>query len=127
MDEASYSNSYGGYGYHGRGRGSYFGGRGGYRGGAPMRGCGRGRSKPKDKDQVTSGKVAGRICFCLKEWQCITNDHFILDTVKHSHLDFVGGKPPCQFREPKPIRFDVKEHEIINGEIAKLLERLLNV
>ena len=50
-------------------------------------------------------------------------DKFILDTVQHSHIDFLEGTAPFQNWAPRPIKFNEHEKEIIDGEVQKLLNK----
>ena len=65
--------------------------------------------------------MASRLKLFAKEWQSLTSDPFILETVQHSHMDFIGGQLPVQSFEPYAIKFNGVERKIIDGEIAKLL------
>ena len=117
-----------GFVYRGRGRGHHFRGRGfhPYQGGN-KRGRGRGaqrgnRGGQSGKDQVNNGKMAGKLSLFADNWRLLTNDPFILDTVLHSHLDFVDQKP-VQKWEPQPINFNDSERKVIDEEIATLLDK----
>ena len=70
-----------------------------------------------------STKVAGNLRHFVQEWEKITSDPFILDTVKHSHIDFSEGLAPCQTWAPRPIQFNECENIIIQGEVEKLLNK----
>lgn len=65
---------------------------------------------------------AGRLKDFLAEWEKITNDPVILDTVQHFHVEFLNDNPPTQ--DSIPIqRFNRIEVEIIDSEIQKLLSQ----
>ena len=111
--------------YRGRGRG-FFPGRGSsfnHRRGRGRAGPRGGRGAARGKDQVTNGKMAGKLAKFVDRWRLLTNDPFILDTIEHSHLDFVFSHEPVQHYEPRPIQFSEHEKGIIDGEIATLLSK----
>lgn len=67
--------------------------------------------------------MAGKIRFFADKWMNLTSDPFILDTVKHSHIDFMGEIKPKQYWEPKPYDFDAVEKCTVNNEIHKLMDK----
>ena len=67
--------------------------------------------------------MAGNLRHCVHEWEKITSDPFILDTVKHSHIDFSEGVAPFQTYAPQPIKFNEHEKGIIEKEVQKLLDK----
>ena len=66
---------------------------------------------------------AGRLRFFKSVWMQITSDYSILDSVAHCHIDFENGANLSRAKNANPIRFNKREHEIINGEIEKLLDK----
>lgn len=62
---------------------------------------------------------AGRLRHFVSAWMSLTTDQNILDAVQHCHLEIGNPNQP----RPRPeIQFDSNEEEIINSEIAHLLE-----
>ena len=64
---------------------------------------------------------AGRIKFFVKEWQKITNDPWILQTVEGYKLELF--QEPVQISVPNPIAFSDSEKELIQDEINQMLEK----
>lgn len=58
----------------------------------------------------------------VSEWELLTSDPYILDIVKHCHIEFIDGIGPVQSIEPPQGHFSVREEMIIQSEIEKLLE-----
>ena len=58
----------------------------------------------------------------VEGWKSLTSDPVILDAIKHYHIEF-GEDLPFQICQPKQIHFSLSEREIINEEIAKLLNK----
>ena len=56
------------------------------------------------------------------EWEKITSDKFILDIVKHCHIEFENDIEPYQHLTSMRMNFNEKESDIISKEIQKLLE-----
>lgn len=65
-------------------------------------------------------QVAGRLKHFVQEWEIITSDPVILDSVQHCHIDFVDNEIPVQKQISGNILFSSKEKEIIDLEIDKL-------
>ena len=64
--------------------------------------------------------IGGRLKQFASQWQCITSDPFILNSVKHYKIEFENGEPQ-QCMPPKEINFTQQEREVIDMEIDKLL------
>ena len=64
--------------------------------------------------------IGGRMKQFTSQWQYITSDPFILNSVKHYKIEFDNGEPK-QFMPPKEITFTLQEQEVIDKEIDKLL------
>jgi len=64
--------------------------------------------------------IGGRLKQFASQWQCITSDPFILNSVKHYKIEFENGEPQ-QCMPPKEINFTQQEQEVIDMEIDKLL------
>lgn len=64
--------------------------------------------------------IGGRLKQFTSQWQYITSDPFILNSVKHYKIEFDNGEP-IQFMPPKEITFTLQEQEVIDKEIDKLL------
>ena len=67
-----------------------------------------------------TGKIGGRLKHFSYQWQCITSDHFMLNSVKHYKMEFENGDPK-QLMPPREINFTQHEHEVIDKEIDKLI------
>ena len=68
----------------------------------------------------STGKIGGRLKQFVSQWQCITSDPFILNSVKHYKIEFEYGEPK-QPMPPKEINFTQQDQEVIDNEIDKLL------
>ncbi|XP_058973292.2 uncharacterized protein [Pocillopora verrucosa] len=66
--------------------------------------------------------TGGRLKQFTSQWQCITSDPFILNSVKNYKIEFENGEP-MQFMPPKEINFTKPEQEVIDNEIDKLLTK----
>ena len=66
--------------------------------------------------------TGGRLKQFTSQWQCITSDPFILNSVKNYKIEFDNGEP-MQFMPPKEINFTKPEQEVIDNEIDKLLTK----
>ena len=64
--------------------------------------------------------IGGRLKQFASQWQCITSDPFILNSVNHYKIEFENGEPQ-QCMPPKEINFTQQEQEVIDMEIDKLL------
>ena len=56
------------------------------------------------------------------EWEQITSDKFILDIVRHCHIEFIDDEEPEQNSFNNLSIFNEKESQIISNEIEKLLD-----
>ena len=67
---------------------------------------------------------AGRLRYFVKNWRDITQDQNILDIVEHCHLEFESNFDPDDFclKNTICISFSLKEQEVIDNEIDKLLK-----
>lgn len=63
--------------------------------------------------------VAGRLQHFISEWEKLTSDDTILQTVKGFYIPFIST--PIQLSDPKPIKWDSNEHNIICEQIERLL------
>lgn len=54
-------------------------------------------------------QVAGRLKHFVQEWETITSDPVILDSVQHCHIDFVDNEIPVQKQISGNILFSSKE------------------
>lgn len=59
----------------------------------------------------------------IPAWKEITSDEEILDWVEHLHIKFVDNKPPTQFGEPRVIKFNQMETQILDLEVQKLIDK----
>ena len=58
----------------------------------------------------------------LPFWESLTNDPFILDAIKHHHIEF-EAEYPTQTVQPNKINFSAAEIMTIDAEIAKLITK----
>ena len=56
----------------------------------------------------------------LPFWESLTNDPFILDAIKHHHIEF-EAEYPTQTVQPNKINFSAAEIMTTDAEIAKLI------
>ena len=70
--------------------------------------------------QLSNDFIAGRLKQFSSQWQHITSDPFILDSVQHYKIEFVAEFPQQEV-VPRGIGFSTQEQYIIEKEIEKLL------
>ena len=63
---------------------------------------------------------AGQLREHVSAWGSLTSDSFILDAIKHYHIEF-ESEVPYQAQEPRHIYSSLSDKEVIEGEISKLL------
>lgn len=63
---------------------------------------------------------AGQLREHVSAWESLTSDSFILDAIKHYHIEF-ASEVPYQAQEPRHIYSSLSDKEVIDGEISKLL------
>ncbi|XP_068739614.1 uncharacterized protein [Montipora capricornis] len=63
---------------------------------------------------------AGQLREHVSAWESLTSDPFILDAIKHYHIEF-KSEVPYQAQEPRHIYASLSDKEVIDGEISKLL------
>ena len=63
---------------------------------------------------------AGQLREHVSAWESLTSDPFILDAIKHYHIEF-KSEVPYQAQEPRHIYSSLSDKEVIDGEISKLL------
>ena len=61
---------------------------------------------------------AGQLREHVSAWESLTSYSFILDAIKHYHIEF---EVPYQAQEPRHIYSSLSDKEVIDGEISKLL------
>ena len=71
---------------------------------------------------VSNDCIAGRLKHFSSQWQNITSDHFILESVTQYKIEFAEGFPQ-QETVPREISFSLQEQQIIQNEIDKLLNK----
>ena len=74
----------------------------------------------RNRLEQTVDIIGGRLKQFASQWQCITSEPFILNSVKHYKIEFEDGEPH-QCMPPKEINFTRQEQEVIDVEIDKLL------
>ena len=62
--------------------------------------------------------LAGRIQQCLTNWECITQDQWILDTVQGFKIPFTST--PCQASPPRGKPFSPEEEPLLDEEILTM-------
>ena len=72
---------------------------------------------------VSNMKVAGRLRYFAQKWYEFTNDKFILDIVKHCHIEFVSDLLPKQLKPQKEIKMNLTEQLLVDSEIEQLIEK----
>ena len=63
---------------------------------------------------------AGQLREHVSAWESLTSDSFILDAIRHYHIEF-ESEVPYQAQEPRHIYSSLSDKEVIEGEISKLL------
>ena len=74
----------------------------------------------RNRSEQTVDIIGGRLKQFASQWQCITSDPFILNSVNHYKIEFENGEPH-QCMPPKEINLTRQEQEVIDVEIDKLL------
>ena len=64
--------------------------------------------------------MAGKTRFHLNNWEKLTKDKWILQTICGYHVELEST--PCQKTIPKPLKFDKPEAEKISDEISRFLK-----
>ena len=72
--------------------------------------------------QLVLNFKAGCVKDHITDWKAVTTDSVIVHAIQHHHIEFVGHCRPVQATKPKQIIFSSGDKEIINHEIAKLLD-----
>lgn len=62
---------------------------------------------------------AGRLSLHIEQWQSVTTDEFIINTIKGYKIPFTG--PPKQFQEPHIIKCSKSEESKLDEAVSKLL------
>ena len=65
--------------------------------------------------------LAGRIQYFLSNWQNITQDEWVLNTIKGYRIEFL--RKPYQHRKPPQLTFTEKEEECMQAEIQSMLDK----
>ena len=63
---------------------------------------------------------AGQLRKHVSAWESLTSDTFILDVIKHYHIEF-ESEVPYQAQEPRHIYSSLSDKEVIDGETSKPL------
>ena len=63
--------------------------------------------------------VAGRLKHFSSQWQNLTSDHFILDSMTQCKRELAAGQQAA----PREIGFSLQEQHIIQNEIDNLLNK----
>uniref|UniRef100_A0A1X7V580 Reverse transcriptase domain-containing protein n=1 Tax=Amphimedon queenslandica TaxID=400682 RepID=A0A1X7V580_AMPQE len=67
------------------------------------------------------GRLAGRLELYLNNWQVVTKDRWVLNTVNEYQIEF--HSPPYQDYPPHQPQINKVQEDLINVEIQKLLEK----
>lgn len=70
---------------------------------------------------MRSGFKAGNISQHYDFWKQITSDPWVLQTVKGLHIDLL--QEPGQLSEPPPFRLSQQKKDLLDVEIAKLVDK----
>lgn len=63
---------------------------------------------------------AGRLKDFVHNWEKLTSDTGVLDTIQHCHIGFINNEPPIQFRYPQNLIKSQTEIKIAQEELDKL-------
>ena len=69
----------------------------------------------------TSTSPAGSLAHHIVNWQRVTKDRWVLDTVAGFQIKFTSR--PLQSRRPHPSQFSLVQQELVQNEIAKLCSK----
>ena len=72
--------------------------------------------------QLSNDFIFGRLKQFSSQWQHVTSDPFVLDSVQHYKIEFVAEFPQQEV-VPREISFSTQEQYIIEKEIEKLLHK----
>ena len=72
--------------------------------------------------QVVDCPVGGRIKHFQKNWEKLSKDQWILETIRGLKLEFAQN-PPIQITTPTYHVFSKEKNELINKEIISMLEK----
>ena len=63
----------------------------------------------------------GQISAHIKEWRKITNDPWVINSVKEVNIPFI--QTPCQTSVPRPYRLSLTESDFVDVELGRMLEK----
>ena len=66
-------------------------------------------------------KLAGRLAYHLSNWQVLTKDQWVLNTVQGYSLDFISE--PHQGAPPHTPQYSSEQHQLIGEEVRALLKK----
>ena len=70
---------------------------------------------------ISCPKVAGQVSHFLTNWEVLTQDQWVLQTVAGYQLDLINA--PCQTHMPHQIQTSTENATLITAEIAELLSK----
>ena len=66
-------------------------------------------------------KLAGKLAYHLSNWQVLTKDQWVLNTVQGYSLDFISE--PHQGAPPHTPQYSSEQHQLIEEEVRALLKK----
>lgn len=66
--------------------------------------------------------IAGRLALFVDNWKCITNDPWVIETIRGYNLVF-EKRPGRQRYQPSPIRFPAQGQRLLSEEVSSLLSK----
>ena len=66
-------------------------------------------------------KLAGRLAYHLSNWQVLTKDQWVLNTVQGYSMDFISE--PHQGAPPHTPQYSSEQHQLIEEEVRALLQK----
>ena len=65
--------------------------------------------------------VGGRLCHFALNWEQITNDQWVLETIKGYEIPFI--KPPFQSMPPRQLKFSADDGRAVDTEVQEMLHK----
>ena len=70
---------------------------------------------------MTSSMIAGRLALFQKNWECISNDPWVINCILGYAIDF--AQTPYQQHPPKELTFPHEEELSLDSEVQKMLDK----
>ena len=71
--------------------------------------------------RVIQTSPAGRLAQFVTNWELISKDRLVLNTIRGYEIDFI--KKPCQMKRPHPSQFNSVQQQLIGKEITELCKK----